>query len=76
MNFGSTRFLAATEDLSFAATSPLKLVVLKSFEPAERSINRIDRMVLSAGFLALLSGTVVIIALRVSYRPLEDFQGA
>ena len=73
VNFGSTRFLAATEDLSFAATSPLKLVVLKSFEPAERSINRIDRMVLSAGFLALLSGTVLMIALsRLLTRPLED----
>ncbi len=73
MNIGSTRFLAATEDLSVAATSPLKLVVLKSFEPAERSINRIDRMVLSAGFLALLSGTVLMIALsHLLTRPLED----
>jgi signal transduction histidine kinase len=73
VTLGSTRFLAATEDLSFAATSPLKLVVLKSFEPAERSINRIDRMVLSAGFLALLSGTVLMIALsRLLTRPLED----
>ncbi|HSY35853.1 MAG TPA: ATP-binding protein [Acidobacteriaceae bacterium] len=73
VNFGSTRFLAATEDLSAAATSPLKLVVLKSFEPAERSINRIDRMVLSAGFLALLSGTVLMIALsHLLTRPLEE----
>src|ERR1700677_2378251 len=63
VKFGSARFLAATEDLSATATSPLQLVVLKSFEPAERSINRIDRMVLSAGFLALLSGTVLMIAL-------------
>lgn len=73
VNFGSTRFLAATEDLSAAATSPLKLVVLKSFEPAERSINRIDRMVLSAGLLALLSGTVLMIALsRLLTGPLEE----
>jgi signal transduction histidine kinase len=73
VNFGSTRFLAATEGLSAAATSPLKLVVLKSFEPAERSINRIDRMVLSAGFLALLSGTVLMIAIsHLLTRPLED----
>src|SRR3984885_13425056 len=73
VNLGSTRFLAATEDLSASATSPLKLVVLKSFEPAERSINRIDRMVLSAGLLALLSGTVLMIALsRLLTRPLEE----
>jgi len=73
VNFGRTRFLAATEDLSSAATSPLKLVVLKSFEPAEQSINRINRMVLSAGFLALLSGTVLMIALsHLLTRPLEE----
>jgi signal transduction histidine kinase len=73
VKFGSTRFLAATEDLSSAATSPLKLVVLKSFEPAERSINRIDRIILSAGLLALLSGTVLMIALsRLVTRPLEE----
>ncbi len=73
VNFGSTRYLAATEDLSADAMSPLKLVVLKSFEPAERSINRIDRMVLSAGLLALLSGTILMIALsRLLTRPLEE----
>ena len=73
LSFGSTRFLAATEDLSAAATSPLKLVVLKSFEPAEYSINRIDRMVLSTGFLALLSGTLLMVALsRLLTRPLEE----
>jgi signal transduction histidine kinase len=49
------------------------LVVLKSFEPAERSINRIDRIVLSAGLLALLSGTALMIALsRLVTRPLEE----
>ena len=73
VNFGNTRYLSATEDLSATATSPLKLVVLRSFEPAERSINRIDRMVLSAGLLALLSGTVLMIALSsLVTRPLEE----
>ena len=52
---GETRFLYAREDLSAAATSPLQLVVMKSFEPAERTINDIDRMVLIVGLLALLS---------------------
>jgi signal transduction histidine kinase len=73
MTFGNTRFLAATEDLSANATSPLQLLVLKSFEPAERSITRIDRMVLSAGLLALMSGTILMIALsRLVTRPLEE----
>jgi signal transduction histidine kinase len=73
VSLGSTRFLAAMEDLSAVATSPLKLVVLKSLEPAERSVSRIDRMVLSAGLLALLSGTMLMVALsRVVTRPLEE----
>lgn len=69
----SNRYLAATEDLSGAATSSLRLVLLKSFEPAEQSIRRIDRIVLSAGLLALLVGTCLMIALaRLMTRPLED----
>lgn len=73
LKFGSTRFFAATEDLSTSATSPLQLIVLKSLEPAERSITRINQMVLSAGLLALLSGTVLMIALsRLVTGPLEE----
>lgn len=73
IKLGSERFLAAAEDLSPTATSPLQLVVLKSFEPAERSINRIDRSVLSAGILALLSGAALMLVLsRLLTRPLEE----
>ena len=73
VNLGNAQFLSATEDLSATATSPLQLVVLKSFEPAERSIDRIDRMVLVAGLLALLSGTMLMIVIsRLVTRPLEE----
>jgi signal transduction histidine kinase len=73
LKFGNTRYFAATEDLSTSATSPLQLIVLKSLEPAERSITRINQMVLSAGLLALLSGTVLMIALsRLVTGPLEE----
>ncbi len=73
VKIGNARFLSATEDLSASATSPLQLVVLKSFEPAERSIARIDRMVLVVGLLALLSGTMLMIVIsRLLTRPLED----
>ncbi len=73
VKLGNTRFLAATENLSSTATSPLQLVLLKSFEPAELWIGRIDRMVLSTGLLALLSGTALMIALaRLLTRPLEE----
>lgn len=73
VKLGRTQFLSATEDLSEAATSPLQLVFLKSFEPAERSITRIDRMVLVAGLLALLSGTMLMVIIsRFVTRPLEE----
>ena len=73
VKLGDAHFLSATEDLSATATSPLQLVVLKSFEPAEHSISRIDRMVLVAGLLALLSGTVLMIVVSwLVTRPLEE----
>ena len=73
VKLGNAQFLAASEDLSATASSPLQLVVLKSLEPAERSIVRINRMVLSAGLLALLCGTgLMIILSRHVTRPLEE----
>ena len=73
VRFGGTQFLTATEDLSGTATSPLQLVLLKSFEPAERRIDRIDSTVWSTGLLALLAGTVLMITLsRLLTRPLEE----
>jgi signal transduction histidine kinase len=73
VKLGDAQFLAASEDLSATASSPLQLVVLKSLEPAERSIIRVDRMVLSAGLLALLCGTgLMMILSRLVTRPLEE----
>jgi signal transduction histidine kinase len=73
VKLGDAHFLAVTEDLSTTASSPLQLVVLKSLEPAEQSIGRINRMVLSAGLLALLCGTALMIMLsRLVTRPLEE----
>ena len=73
VELGSQRYLAASEDLTSVSTSPLQLVVLKSFDPAERWMKRIDRMVLSTGLLALISGTLLMIALaRLLTRPLEE----
>ncbi len=73
VELGTTRFLAAEEDLSATANQPLRLVVLKSFGPAERSIQNIDRMVLSVGLLALLSGTALMVTLATLLtRPLEE----
>lgn len=73
VRLGDARFLSAREDLSASATSPLQLVVLKSFGPAERSISRIDRLVLIVGLFALLSGTMLMIFVsRFVTRPLEE----
>jgi signal transduction histidine kinase len=73
VNLGDTPFLSVRQDLSATATSPLQLVVLKSFAPAELSISRIDRMVLVVGFLALLSGTALMIVVsRLVTGPLEE----
>jgi signal transduction histidine kinase len=73
VKLGNARFLAAAEDLSEKATSPLQLVVLKSLEPAELSIDRINRMVITAGLLALFSGAVLMMILsRLVTRPLEE----
>jgi len=68
-----TRFLYAKEDLSSAATSPLQLVVMKSFESADRTISDINRMVLIVGLLALVSGTALMMVVsRLVTLPLEE----
>jgi signal transduction histidine kinase len=73
VKLGNVQFLSVTEDLSATATSPLQLVVLKSFEPAERSISHTDRMVLVSGLLVLLSGMMLMIVIsRLLTRPLEE----
>lgn len=73
VNLGGDRYLASSQDLSSSAIAPLQLVVLKSFDPAEESIRQIDRLVLLAGLLALLLGTVLMFALsRAVTRPLEE----
>jgi signal transduction histidine kinase len=72
LTLATERYLAASQDLSSEASAPLQLVVLKSFDPAERSIRQIDKLVLLAGLLALLLGTVLMIALsRAVTQPLE-----
>lgn len=73
VELGATHFLAATKDLSAASTAPLELVVLKSFEPAERSIRHLDRVILSVGLLTLLCGTGLMVTLATLLtRPLEE----
>lgn len=73
VRLGSERYVSATRNLTASAPAPLQLVVLKSFAPAEASIRQIDRLVLSAGFLALIVGTLLMFWLsRRVTRPLEN----
>lgn len=77
VKLGNSQFLAVTEDLSASASAPLQLLVLKSLDPAERAITRINRMVLSAGLLALLCGTVLMVTVsRLVTRPLEELSSS
>jgi signal transduction histidine kinase len=77
VRLGNARFLSASRNLSAEATAPLQLVVLKSFEPAERSISRIDRMVLFVGLLALFSGTALMMVVsRLVTQPLEELSNS
>lgn len=70
---GGTRFLAASEDLSSGATAPLQLIVLKSLEPVEEAIVRLDHMLVLAGLIALVLGTGLMTAVsRIVTKPLEQ----
>ena len=55
------------------AATPLRLIELKSLNQEERTIRQIDRIVLSAGVLALVLGTVLMFLLsRAVTQPLEE----
>lgn len=73
VTLGNEQYLAVGRDLSSHASAPLELVELKSLDEKERSIREIDRLVLIAGLLALLTGTVLMTALsRAVTHPLEQ----
>lgn len=73
VQLGGERYLAVTADLTAHASAPLHLVVLKSFEQADRSIQQIDHLILIAGVLALVLGTLLMLALSHAVtRPLEQ----
>src|ERR1700761_6919516 len=67
------KFLAVGRDLSPRASGPLELIELKSLSEEERAIREIDRLVLTAGLLALFIGTVFMTGLsRAVTHPLEQ----
>ena len=70
---GDEKYLAVTTELSSHASAPLQLVVLRSFSAADRSIRQIDQLVVVAGLVAMVLGTLLMLALSYSVtRPLEQ----
>ena len=69
---GNERFLLASKDLSVGAGTPLKLVVMKSFDAADRAEKEINRLVMWVSLLALAAGSVLMLFLaRMVTLPLE-----
>ncbi len=69
---GGEHFLTSTEDLSQSASAPLHLLVLESFDKAERAMKQINQLVLTAGLIAIVAGIILMLALsRAVTRPLE-----
>lgn len=69
---GGEHYLATGETLSSGAEEPLHLVVLKSFEQAERAMREINRLVSIVGLLALIIGSALMLMLSgMVTRPLE-----
>lgn len=73
MNLGDEKYLAVTTDLTARASAPLHLLVMRSFSAADRSIRQIDHLVVIAGLLAMLLGTMLMLALSHAVtQPLEE----
>lgn len=66
------RFLATSRDVSVGAGMPLRLIVMKSFEEADRTQQEINRLVFLASALTIAGGSILVLLLaRMVTRPLE-----
>jgi signal transduction histidine kinase len=63
LSLSGQRYLAEADDLSSVASGPLRLVVMKSFDRAERSQREINRLLVLVGICALLAGTALMLAI-------------
>jgi signal transduction histidine kinase len=73
VTLGGEEFLAVSRDLASGSAAPITLIELKSLEQEGRAIREIDRLVLLAGLLALISGIALMVVLsRFVTRPLEQ----
>jgi signal transduction histidine kinase len=72
LSIGSERYLASIKDVTNGAVAPLRLVVMKSFNEADRTEREINRLVFLASLLAIVVGSLLMLLLaRMVTRPLE-----
>jgi signal transduction histidine kinase len=66
------RFLTASKDQTGGAGTPLRLVVMKSFDAADRAEKEINWLIFWVSLLAMATGSVLMLLLaRMVTRPLE-----
>ena len=69
---GRERYLTASKDLTGGAGTPMRLVVMKSFDAADRAEREINLLVFWVSLLAMAAGSVLMLLLaRMVTRPLE-----
>jgi signal transduction histidine kinase len=69
---GRERFLTASKDLTNGAGTSLRLMVMKSFDNADRAEREINRLVFWVSLLEMAAGSVLMLLLaRMVTRPLE-----
>ncbi|HEY1901941.1 MAG TPA: HAMP domain-containing sensor histidine kinase [Terracidiphilus sp.] len=69
---GHERYLTASKDLTGEAGTPLRLVVMKSFDAADRAEREINWLIFWVSLLVMAAGSVLMLLLaRMVTRPLE-----
>ena len=72
VSLGRERYLATTKDMTNGAGAALRLVVMKSFDEADRTEREINRLVFLVSLLAIAVGSLLMLLLaRILTRPLE-----
>jgi signal transduction histidine kinase len=77
LSSGQRRFLAVSRDLTTNANVPLQLVVLKSFDTADRAEREISHVLLLAAIMAIVIGSALMFILAQTLTtPLERLSAA
>ena len=72
VKIGSERYLTVSKDLTAGADMPLRLLVMKSFDAADRAEREIDWLIFWVCLLAMTAGSALMLLLaRMVTRPLE-----